>query len=188
MSNTVKVRLRSGEAEIEIEGSRGDVDQLLELWWQPARINPASASSASNSKSTSKGKRSSPQTATSTSSSEPSEATIDVNAIANRVKESEHFSAIERKILHAPRERYNKVAFPIWFADQPLTSGDIHRLLLALGVRIDLPAVSIGLKSNLKKLTTDRARKQGGAPAAYQLTSKARSDFEKWLLADADED
>lgn len=185
MSNPLKVRLRSGEAEIEIEGSRGDIDQLLELWWPPARTN---APFGSNSKNPPKVKRPSKPTAKSASSSEPAEATLDVNAIANLVKESEHFSAIENKILHAPGQRYNKLAFAIWFVDQPLTSGDIHRLLSALGVRIDLSAVSVGLKTNLKKLTTDKARKKGGAPAAYQLTSKARSDFEKWLLADADED
>jgi hypothetical protein len=60
--------------------------------------------------------------------------------------------------------------------------------LTALGVRINLPGVSGVLKTNIQKLTTDKARKHGGAPAAYQLTSKARADFESWLLTDADDE
>ncbi|WP_076833702.1 MULTISPECIES: hypothetical protein [Bradyrhizobium] len=183
MSSSLKVRLRSGDAEIEIEGSRGDVDQLLERWWQlkaassapPARVNGAA-----------KTRRKPSQRAN--SEADTLDGSLDVNAIANQVKENEHFSEIEQKILHASGQRYNKVAFAIWFVNQPLTSGDIHRLLSALGVRITLSAVSVVLKSNMKKLTTDRARSRGGAPAAYQLTAKARADFESWLLAAEDED
>jgi hypothetical protein len=33
MSATLKVRLRAGDREIEIEGNRSDVDDLLSKWW-----------------------------------------------------------------------------------------------------------------------------------------------------------
>ncbi|MBR0819227.1 hypothetical protein [Bradyrhizobium liaoningense] len=178
MSNNLKVRLRSGDAEIEIEGSRGDIDQLLERWWQLKEVQSAQPSRPNGA---AKPKRKPTQHATNEANAPDS--SLDVNAIANQVKESEHFPSIEQKILHASGQRYNKVAFAIWFVNQPLTSGDIHRVLTALGVRIGLPSVSEVLKTNLKKLTTDKARKHGGAPAAYQLTAKARADFANWLLA-----
>jgi hypothetical protein len=182
MSNNLKVRLRSGDAEIEIEGSRGDIDQLLERWWQLKEVSSAPPLRPNGA---TKPRR---KPAQANNEANTLDSSLDVNAIANQVKESEHFSSIEQKILHASGQRYNKVAFAIWFVNQPLTSGDIHRLLTALGVRIGLPAVSVALKTNMKKLTTDKARKHGGAPAAYQLTAKARADFESWLLADEDEE
>ena len=33
MSGTLKIRLRAGVREIEIEGNRSDVDDLLSKWW-----------------------------------------------------------------------------------------------------------------------------------------------------------
>ncbi len=181
-SKTVKIRLRNGEAEIEIEGPRGDVDQLLGQWWKasssPQSTEPRADTPKNRRIAVATGARRSPKAAR-----EQLESSLDPVTVANAVKESEHFDAIEQKILHAPRDIYHKVAFVIWFAEKALTSGDVYRVLSALHVRLDLASISRTLKSNMKNLTTDKARKSGGPPATYQLTAKARSEFEKWLLA-----
>jgi hypothetical protein len=184
MIDTVKIRLRSGDAEIELEGSRANVDQLLELWWQkrgtssPAHQRPAGASEGTGGRGAVR-RRSSAQSSDGTKKPEG----IDPNQIANQVKESDQFHLIERKILHTPRDSYNKAAFVLWFVGDALTSGAVHRVLDALGVRIDPAAVSRIMKKHLQQFTTTGRRKRGGPPPAYRLTAKAHTEFEKWLNA-----
>jgi hypothetical protein len=72
----------------------------------------------------------------------------------------------------------------LWISDTPLTSGQIHRALEALDVRIALPQVSKGLKANISKFLTSAKRQAGGPPATYRLSAQAKADFEKWLNHD----
>jgi hypothetical protein len=38
---TVKLKLRHGDREIEVEGSRAEVDELLKSWWTATSVGPA---------------------------------------------------------------------------------------------------------------------------------------------------
>lgn len=178
--DVVKLKLKDGSREIELEGPIGDVDKLLVKWWgeapegSPAGLGgqrkPPAAARARNA-------RRSPVAGSGT----PPDGSFDANEIANRVKDSQDFGAVERRILHVDGDAFHKVAFPIWFVNQPLTSGAIHKILGALHVKISLPGVSKALERNIKNFTTSKRREQGGPPAAYQLTAKARAEFETWL-------
>jgi hypothetical protein len=85
--------------------------------------------------------------------------------------------------VHVAADYVNKAAFVLWFVDQPLTSGQIHRILQALDIRNQLPQISRALKNHW--FITSGQRERGGAPVAYRLTAKAKADFEQWLMTDA---
>jgi hypothetical protein len=101
------------------------------------------------------------------------------NGLANKIKESEGFEQHETQILHQS-DRFNKVALVCYHAGVPLTSGDIHRTLTALGVKIGLPAVSVTIKSSGNSFLNNMPRKAGATPS-YQLTGKAINEFKKVL-------
>lgn len=183
---TVKVRLRSGGREIEIEGPRTDVDDLLEKWWvpseQPAEEDDGDENGTRDPPTPNKAKRRRSRSRSSERRhSEGDDSSVDSQNIANSIKEDSRFPTFEKKILHL-RDRYNKVALVVWHAGIPLTSGDIHKTLKALLVRINLAHVSNTLTSN--KFLPDRARARGGPPTRYVLTGAAKAAFESWLTAD----
>lgn len=187
----VKLRLRSGSREIEIEGARESVDDLLEKWWRPIEPerNEGEKAEDSSDPTPSAPRRTSRRRARSSSSQQPrrpGESNVDPSVaphvIANKVKEHDRFDQIEKKLLLADGVPAKKVALVCQVADKPLTSGQIHKVLKELGIRIGLPQVSRVLKST-DFLTTD-ARKLGGKPPQYSLTAKARAEFETWLNAD----
>jgi hypothetical protein len=125
-------------------------------------------------------------TASSETVNTPADAELEPNSIANRIKESEHFQFIEKKIIHVRGDYGNKAAFVLWFANKPLTSGQICRALTALHIKVRLPNISDALKGNSAQLIQSGKRERGAAPITYNLTARARSEFEKWLFADGE--
>lgn len=185
MAQTLKIKLKSGAREIEIEGQRADVDALLEAWWSNdgavdrGQATADSESPLPRSKSGKSGKRPRlPRKEAASENEEPEQ--LNANGIANQIKESERFDLITQKILHATGDYYNKAAFVCWFVNAPLTSGQVHKVLIALHVRVVLPRISEAFKKNMGSFITSGTRGVGKA-ITYQLTSKARADFEKWL-------
>lgn len=181
MANEIKIKLRNGAHEIELEGSRADVDALLEKWWSKtssgSQDNDAKDSSRNRNPTKSKYKSTKSRTSTSTS-----DVGFDPNALANEIKQHKNFKEIEEKIVNAKGAHFNKVALILWISEKPLTSGQIHRTLQSLNVKLNLPRVSEALKSNMSKFLTSAQRRSGGPPAEYRLTAPAISEFEKWLL------
>lgn len=175
----VKVRLRKGDCEIELEGPRGDVDGLLEQWWPGlASAKPPKTSTPPKPKTSSKakGRRQARQ------KQADEEDAFDHVATANLLKESKHYDKITKKVLHET-DNWGKAALVLWFANASLTSGDIRGTLSALDVRAALSTVSNVLKRHSDKLTQSESR-VSGAKVRYKLTGKSRADFEKWLLQD----
>lgn len=188
MSDIVKVKLRAGNREIEIEGDRTDVDELLEKWWVAAPAvddEPAEEAQGDPKMPLKKKKTRSIRPANSDSATAGAADTFDPNGLANKIKERDDFDVIARKLIHAKGENYNKIALILWAANSPLTSGQIHRALGSLDVKIDLPTVSKTLKANMSKFLTSTQRRAGGPPAEYRLSAQAKSEFENWLTADA---
>lgn len=182
MTNAVKIKLRAGVREIEVEGPRADVDALLERWWNEndssTKADSTDAEVEDPKVQRQKKKRSRPIQRETESNAEN---TFDANALANQIKERQDFDRLTRKVIHAKGDRYNKVALVLWAAGEPLTSGQIHRVLDALDIRISLPNVSDTLKANMNKFLTSVQRRAGGPPASYRLSGQAKVDFEKWL-------
>ncbi len=189
--SALKIRLKNGTREIELEGPKEDVAEFLEKWWTPeAQSNEdedttiVRDSSSHNSKRTKK-RKTSRESSGGIAADKPSDPDRDPNKIANDVKQDAKFSVIEQRIILAPGDIYNKVAFICWFVGRPLTSGDIYRALVALSIKIDLPRVSNILKKNMSNFLTSSKRISGGKPAEYTLSAKAKSDFETWLSSSA---
>lgn len=174
---TVKVKIRINEAEFEAEGSRDDVDGMLGVWWEKvlslpdsleksAADDPIEASSAKKSRVSKSRSRRAPKQDTTDSQK------FDANALANRIKQLPNAEVLTQHVWHE-KDTYNKVALVCLLAEQPLTSGDIHRVLTSLQIKIDLPRVSTTLKKNATKFLNSAPRKLGGAAPRYELTSAA---------------
>jgi hypothetical protein len=103
------------------------------------------------------------------------------------MKDNARYQEFAAKILHQSN-RYNKVAFVVWFVDQPLTSGEIQKVLSALDDKMSLPNVSMTLKNESAKFMLTSVRTSGGLPPKYKLTAKARADFENWLAGSGTSD
>ena len=179
MADTIRIRLRSGEHEIEIEAPRNDLDALLERWWASEGLKTQSGTTKSHHAK----KKSRAATNPVTASQTRAEDHFDELGVANRLKEEQRFPKITEKVLHAGSQ-LQKVTLVCWYVDSEVTSGNIQRILEMLGVKISLPDVSKILKKHQNKFITPVKRKAGGAIPKYKLTSKARADFEKWLSED----
>jgi hypothetical protein len=185
---TVRVRLKSGNSEIEVDGDRAEVDALLERWWTPlisgggqpdGDVPPEHGEDNVQLQRPRRRK-----TTTATKPPTPSESDgINTQNIVNDLKESEQFERLEGKVFHKP-DRYNKVAAILWFASSALSTSEIVAVLQGIGVKIDAPGVSNTIAANTSKFVNDQPRK-GGRKTRYSLTSKARKEFEDWLKNDA---
>jgi hypothetical protein len=187
---SVKIRLKSGIREIELEGEYREVDALLEKWWKPSHgtdneeadgdpLDEAPRKPKLTKKRGRSGKRAVGGEAA------PTDPDRDPNKIANAVKQSKDFARIQERVILGESTVYDKVAFICWFVEKPLTSGDISRALLALNMKVGVSRVSTELKRNIGNFITSAQRVAGGPPADYKLTEKAKSDFEKWFKANA---
>ena len=171
------------------EGNRSDVDDLLSKWWtsvDSAQTENETETENSIERTARTPKRKNrPAAARSARGaiSADSESAFDPNSIANQIKERKDFGNLQQKILHK-KDSYNKIALILWISDTPLTSGQIHRVLEALDVRMGLPQVSKGLRANISKFLTSAKRQAGGPPATYRLSAQAKADFEARLRQD----
>lgn len=188
---SVKVRIKFGDSEIEVEGDKADLDALVSEWWKHVKFGSqerlddggegrgggisAAPKKPAKPAARSKARRSPPETKEGDA--------FDPLVLANSIKEEPHFEKYEAAILHKPN-MFNKAAFVCYFADASLTSGQIAKVLLALGIKADLGSLSNSLKSNNAKLIPSEVRKPGNSPK-YKLTSNAVKDV-KTLLSNAE--
>jgi hypothetical protein len=131
MSGTLKIRLRAGVREIEIEGNRSDVDDLLSKWWtsvdsaQTENETETETETENSIERTARTPKCKNRPAAARSArgaiSADSESAFDPNSIANQIKERKDFGNLQQKILHK-KDSYNKIALILWISDTPLTS------------------------------------------------------------------
>lgn len=184
-SPPLKVRIRAGNDEIEVEGERADIDQLLEKWWGTRQPTPETSqqrdtgNAGRNRKATRSTSKKTPSSRQSQGSDDPN--SFDAHAFANRVKEDDRIQLFQSKIINVRADWYNKTAFVLWFADTPLTSGQIHKALDALDVKGAIQRVSNALARNMNSFITSEQRKAGATPE-YRLAATAKTNFEDWLL------
>ncbi|MGD0139920.1 MAG: hypothetical protein ABSD28_13675 [Tepidisphaeraceae bacterium] len=179
--NVVKIKLRDGSREIELEGPRADVDALLKTWWQdepfehsasgnsdkPGAPKPASrrppSSRAGSPRSTSHGKA----------------PPFDPQPIVNRMRDHPDFQIWEEKVLHQ-RNAIKKIKLVAWFSKEPQTTGEFHAILQGLGVKANQGNVSNSVKAAISDFLQDGTRTRG-AVVRYKLTSNAEKEFGAWL-------
>jgi hypothetical protein len=189
----VKLRLKAGSREIEVEGSLADVTTLLAQWWKPAGGTDSADEDEGDragegngatgkvraARPRKKAPRARPPAAPSGSATDANG--IDTTVFANDVKSSPLFPKIEQKIILGNASNFQKFAFVQWFLKRPITSGDAQKALTALRMRIALPRLSEAISRNSTSLLTVNV----GGKVKYELTSLAIADFEKWFNADA---
>jgi len=192
----VKLKVKFGDAELEFEGEYNQSIEVAEKWWARVAVQPdpsvttasggAPAAPASAANAATKpirkvrAKAARPPSAAKTNGDDDR---VDANSIANSLKADPRFTELEQKILHQRGGLFNKVALVCAHAKQPLTSGDIQRVLRALMVKVDPADVSKTLAKNSSSFFTSRARAQGGPPPQYELTGPAKIAFERSLNA-----
>ncbi len=178
----MKLKLKSGEQEIEVEGSKAEIDGMLEHWWSPQHKD--SAQGGLGAKKLKKAKKSAIKQKPFSSSDNDDESNFDPIVITNAIKEDPQNSAYQTHVLHK-KNMYNKIALVCLHADQPLSSGEIAKTLHALDIKADQGNVSNSIKANSGRFLSTSARKKGGAVPRYKLTSHARTDFESWIAKQA---
>lgn len=177
---TVRVKLKSGNNEIEVEGSKTEVDQLLGIWWSRLTGDLEPPSPSPKDRSPRKPHKSAKRPDTQTANDKNGDKKIDAVQLANSIKERSDFKALQTHVLHK-KDMYNKIALICLQADGHLTSGDITRVFRELDLKGSLGNVSTCLKTNSAKFVTTGSRRAGGEIARYKLTSHAKAEFEEWL-------
>jgi len=183
MTDRVRIRLRCADREIEVEGTRSDLDELVAKWWRAESSDAGSntdrsdGSPGTQSPSRPRGKQSSK------ASNPTDEADAIALSIARRIKTHDQFELFESKVLHN-NDRKRLVQLVSWIGGEPLTSGDIARVLQELQVKIDLSGVSKVLKRDANEYITD-GRRSRGKTTRYSLSARASKDFQTWLGTDA---
>ena len=174
--SVVKVRFKRGDSEIEVEGTKSEVEDILRVWWQGPGGNPPP--STDKNKPPPRPPRSRPASAT----KKPKDPDLgyDPLGLANSLKENTEYSKIEKHVLHKSN-MYNKIALVLRHSDAPLTSGQVVAVLLALNVKADVGNISNCIKANSGKLIPSAVRRAGGAKPKYKLTSQARTAFDEWF-------
>lgn len=175
----MKVKLKSGDREIEVDGSKVEVDQLLEHWWNRLTRHESGKGPAPENmaaRPTAKRKSAQPR-----NTNDDDESDFDPIPITHAIKEDGQHAVYQTHILHK-KNIFNKIALVCIHADKALTSGEIAKTLRALDIKADQGNISNALKTNSDKFLSTAARKQGGgSPPKYKLTSQARVEFEAWL-------
>ncbi|MET3898329.1 hypothetical protein ABIB57_002278 [Devosia sp. UYZn731] len=104
---------------------------------------------------------------------------LDAELTANKIKTDQRFSAIKTKILDVGNEWISKCKLVALVSGEPVTSGDVYRVLTQLRIKSALSTLSKTLSGNSTDFLTT-----GSNPVKYELTAAAQQAFEKWL-ADA---
>ncbi len=105
---------------------------------------------------------------------------VDTNDIVNILKERSDFGKLASEVIHKKGDRWNTIRLIMYFADSPMTSGEIFAVLCGLDVKTSLPSVSVKLKAQHASLIASGVRKKG-AINTYKLSGPARIETENWL-------
>lgn len=180
----VKIKLRVGNKEFEGEGTKADIIDLLEKFWVVHEDGPRdSAEEEEDAQQNDKKKASKPKTArtraTRASTKSSDNDGFDAPSLANDIKGLDEFPLISKKIVHAKAVLFQKGALILRYGNDPLTSGQIKKVLDVLGVKVSLGNLSRALAQNMSSLMTDAARSDG--KPKYKLTARAIADFDEWL-------
>jgi hypothetical protein len=179
MSSIVKIRLQRGDRSIDVEATTyEEASKIIDRYWN---IEPVSTGSQrAEPRKVAKTKTSRSNTG---EKSESADSKINAADWANKIKEDDQLKVFEEKILHKD-DVYNKTAFVSWFLEDIfITSGDIHRILEALNVKIEMGTISNCLKRTSRNFIIQNG--QSKKAKRYKLTGPSRKEVQK--LIDSDE-
>lgn len=176
----MKVRIQSGASCIEIEGDKAEVSDILERWWQPIPteedVGEVEVTPADKQQSRRRGAKRSTRPA-----STPKEGASKINAeeVANQIKEHDRFELFNSVFILGSPPRADRARFISWLlADTPITSGDVSRVMTALGVKFDAATASKAMGD----ASRDWIKDSSGPQTTFRLSAPARHAFEQKLL------
>jgi len=176
----VRIRVRQGESEIEVEGPAAVVETIADKWWAALGEGHDSGDTPRPRRKTGAAPHTRKEKTETSNSDESADSTFDATKTANAIKDHEHHGWFVKEILHK-RSLWKKVQL-VLYIEQDLTSGQIAKVLDELDVSASQPAVSRCLDTNGSSLKRDEARRKGKVPR-YRLLAVSRSEFESSMGA-----
>lgn len=178
---TASIKLSNG-TEINIEGTPEEVAKLLAIYNSSSGKPPAFAGNLKNKRP--KQPKSSKKTAT--KNTDDNDDSPDISEIVNHIKNCDEAELIETKVLDKVGQ-VNRVLLPMYIVHEHmenqyhLTSGDISKVTVDLGIPIKTPNVSVALSGTASKYVMgDKVRKKG-QPVRYKLSRRGIQYFKEIL-------
>ena len=180
------IRLPNGTSVL-IEGTTEEVRQLLEFYGQ-AGGPPAKPKRQPAGRKPSRPRKAPPVSDDSTETDRPNLAEI-----VNLVKNCDETEAIEAQVLDRTSQ-VNRILLPLYIVHEHLdnafglSSGDINKITVDLGIPIKSPNVSKTLASSASRYVMgDKVRKSGRA-TRYKLSRRGLKYFNSVLKGSTDDD
>jgi hypothetical protein len=180
----IKLSMKVGQAELNIEAARSDVEFVLSTFWLPLIErdakgfirNEESLDSPRKGKERSvSGQRRRENGSTKEAKSNDENASYE-NDLANGIKSHELATQLSQEIILAKADWLNKCKMVLLIAGKPAHSGTISRVLTKVGVKNSLPTISKTLSNNKGSFITG-----GTNPETYDFTAISRGEFIAWL-------
>lgn len=178
----MKVRIHQGQREIEIEGDQAEIEAILDKWWTTTPEGLPTGDEADADPDVAPPKRRQAKRKAPRATNAPRESVSKVNAeeVANRIREHSNFSDLNSRFILGDASRAERAKFVAWaVGDVPITSGDVHRVLQALGVKFDAATATRAIGDSKNEYIKDST----GPQLTYRLTTAARHAFEQKLNA-----
>lgn len=168
---------------IEIEGSTGEVRELLEFYGGAGKGSSTSRRKSSAKTAGRKG---------TTTKSEDDSDMLDLAEIVNEVKSCDEAEDIETKILDKSSQ-VDRTLLPLYIVHEyfenahGLTSGDINKITTQLSVPVSTPNASSTLSGTASKYVIgDTVRKKGGT-VRYKLNRRGLKYLKSVISGDSSE-
>ena len=183
----MKVSIQTGASSISIEGDLAEVLEVLANYWNPATNETGSEDGEEGGPLVDPERQTKRKTRKNRNAKKPSGATkggangetrLDANALSNSIKAHPKFQEIKEKILDVKADWKTKCLLVAWIADVPISSGDVHRVLQELRIRVGLPQLSTALSINSTEFLTEPGPNNS---TNYLLTASAKKAFEEFL-------
>jgi|GEM_PF-4917636 len=184
----MKFKITSGDSVFSFEGDLGDALSIMEKYWKPNSViteaRAATVTEDHKAKTEKKPQRKRKKATKITGAATAAKAAISIDAqeLSNKIKSDIRFSAVKSKILDKKGDWLSKCKMVAYFAEEPITSGDVQRTMEAFKIKSALPSLSRALSSNTTEFLT-----QGENPVKYDLTAPSIEAFENWLSDNSDE-
>lgn len=180
----MKVRIQHGTRAIEVEGDQSEVEAILDKWWATDGTTEAANDDGEAEIEQTTPRRKTAKRRVTRAPATPRENASKINAeeVANHIREHAKFSALNAKFILGECSRADRAKFVAWaVGDTPVTTGDVHRVMQALGVKFDAATATRAIGDSKNEYIKDSS----GPQTTYRLTVAARHAFEQKLNAAA---
>lgn len=180
----IKLHIKVGTSEIQLEGKIDEVEKILSKHWEPyveTIISTApQAIIETPSKPQPQAKTRPRKTAKSRSEPETKDGKrIGYQNLANTIKGHKLSEELLKHAINSTASPIHRIKGILFALEAPLSVGDIHEIQLELKMKADRGNI---LKTFNKSMAD--FLKSGEKPVKFEMTQKATDDFAVWLNKD----